>query len=208
MSKIFKNASVSFCENKFEYSDTIAEYHNSFSSLFYVLIGMMLLPTKLKHMGKWLCVVGIGAFLLHATLSQWAQILDESAMLGLSFSALKELNPRTKSYLLIPIMLIYWILNEFFLCFLSIFTIFQILIVINARKRINKKNKIWIILYITSFILGTTCWALDQGCKYKFNEFLEPLQLHAWWHFLTSSAIGFASIAFIMPVKIEKNKSI
>jgi dihydroceramidase len=206
MSLFENNASVNFCEKKFEYSPVIAEYHNSFSSLFYVLIGLMLLPTKLKTMGRWLCLVGIGAFLLHATLCQWAQMLDESAMLGLSFSALKQLKPSINNYFLIPTMIIYFIMNEYFFCFFSMFTTFQLLIVNYATIKINAQNKSCIVLYIISFIFATICWFLDQGCKFKFNKYLEPLQFHAWWHFFTSAAIGFGAMALLIPDKIDKEK--
>ena len=73
----------------------------------------------------------------------------------------------------------------------------QLLIAKYARKRINNKNKKWINLYLISFIFGFICWLLDQFCKTKMGNSLEPFQFHAWWHFFTASSIGFGFIALL-----------
>ena len=85
------DASVSFCENKYMKTPFIAEYHNTISSSCYVFMGLLLIKNRHKTLGKWLCVVGIGAFLLHATLRKIPQMFDDGAMLGLSFNALNKL---------------------------------------------------------------------------------------------------------------------
>jgi dihydroceramidase len=184
------DTSVSFCENKYIKSPFIAEYHNTISSLCYVFMGLLLVKKRHRTLGKWLCAVGIGAFLLHATLRKLAQMADEGAMLGLSFNALNQLNPKYSKYWLYPCLLFYVFFCDFFLIFFFMFTSLQVLIVVNVNKKKNVDNKKWIMLYITSFSMAILCWTLDQLCKVKFNT-LEPIQLHAWWHFFTSLAIGF-----------------
>ena len=50
---------------------------------------------------------------------------------------------------------------------------------------ILKSDKIWLKLYIYSFTMGFICWVLDQvACS-----FVQPFQLHAWWHLCTSISI-------------------
>ena len=189
--------SISFCEEKYGKYFWVAEYYNTISSLFYVMVGVMLLRTRFNFLGKLLCCVGIGAMLLHATLRHWSQMGDEMSMLALSFYSLKELRPRTNQYLIYPILISYLVLNRYFLCFFLTFTGMQLLIAKYARKRINNKNKKWINLYLISFIFGFICWLLDQFCKTKMGNSLEPFQFHAWWHFFTASSIGFGFIALL-----------
>jgi len=192
------DTSVSFCENKYSRYFWLAEYHNTISSLFYVVIGLiLLLYTRLKFIGKLLCSVGIGALLLHATLRHWSQMGDEMSMLALSFYSLKELRPRTNKYIIYPILISYWLFNRYFVCFFLTFTGMQLLIAKHARKKINKKNKKWIYLYLIFFIVGFVCWLLDQLCKVKFTKILEPWQFHAWWHFFTASAMGYGYIGLL-----------
>lgn len=191
------DASISFCENKYMKSPFIAEYHNTISSLCYVFMGLLLIKKRHRTLGKWLCAVGIGAFLLHATLRKWAQMFDEGAMLGLSFNILNKLNPNHGKPWLYLYLLSYVIFCDFFMFFFVMFSYLQILIVINVNKRMNNSNKKWIMLYITSFSMAILCWCFDQLCKIKFNDTLEPMQLHAWWHLFTSLAIGFGVMSIM-----------
>ena len=189
------DASVSFCENKYEKYYWIAEYHNTISSFCYILVGIMMMKTRLKFLGQLLCGVGVGAALLHATLRHWAQMGDEISMLTLSFYSLKELRPRTSRYIIYPLLISYCLFSRYFGIFFVTFTGLQLLIAKHARKKINIKNKKYILLYFISFIIGTFCWLLDQFCKTKYGGVLEPFQFHAWWHILTASAMGFGYYA-------------
>lgn len=191
------DTSVSFCENKYSKIFWIAEYYNTISSLFYVMIGLALSYTRLRFIGQLLCCVGIGAMLLHATLRHWSQMGDEMSMLALSFYSLKDLRPQTNKYIIYPLLISYCLFNRFFICFFLTFTGLQLLILKHARKKMNKKNEKWINCYIISFLCGLICWFLDQLCKFKFTETLEPYQLHAWWHFFTATAMGFGYMALL-----------
>jgi len=190
------DASVKFCENKYEKYYWIAEYHNTISSLCYIIVGIgIILTTRLKLLGKLLCGVGIGAGLLHATLRHWAQMGDEMAMLILSFYTLKELRPRTSRYLLYPMLISYCLFSRYFIVFFLTFAGLQLLTAKYAKEKINVKNKKWILLYFVSFISGLICWFLDQFCRTSYGASLEPYQFHAWWHLFTSLAIAFGFVA-------------
>ena len=104
------DATVSFCENKYVKYDWIAEYHNTISSLCYVMVGLGIIKmTRFKFLGQLMCCVGVGAMLLHGTLRHWAQMGDEMSMLSLSFFTLKELRPRTSRYIIYPLLICYYI---------------------------------------------------------------------------------------------------
>ena len=191
------DATVSFCENKYEKYYWIAEYHNTISSLCYVIMGLIIMRTRFKFIGQLLCCVGIGAMLLHATLRHLSQMGDEMSMLALSFYSLKELRPHTSKYLIYPLLISYCLFSKYFAIFFFTFTGIQLLIAKYASRKINKNNKKWIILYFASFISGFICWLLDQLCRTRFGTGLEPYQMHAWWHFFTAAAIGFGYMAIL-----------
>jgi hypothetical protein len=85
-------ASIDFCESNFTRSTSIAEIHNTWSSLTFIalppLIGMLYSnPTKEMRfyvMYFILLVVGCGSIALHATLEAFPQSLDEVPMLHMN----------------------------------------------------------------------------------------------------------------------------
>ena len=89
-----EDTSVHFCEDKYIHNHRIAEYYNTISSLYYIVIGLIFLNTRLSHLGKSLIAVGIGAFLLHMTLRYYAQMFDESAMLVISFDTIRHIKKK------------------------------------------------------------------------------------------------------------------
>jgi hypothetical protein len=191
----WENASVHFCENKYE-KYYIAEYYNTVSSLCYVMVGIAVMQTRLRFLGQLLCCVGFGAMLLHATLLHASQMGDEMSMLALGFYSLKELRPQTSKYLIYPLLITYCLFSKYFGVFFITFVGIQILTAKHAHGKINNKNRKWIILYFVSFISGTICWVLDQVCRTHFG-WLEQYQMHAWWHFFTAAATGFGYMAIL-----------
>lgn len=186
------DATINFCEDKYDKSYFIAEYYNTISAVFYMIIGLLtFFFTRLKFLGKILFFIGIGTMLLHATLRHWAQMCDEISLLVLSFYTLKELKSSISGYIIYPILIGYVIFSKFFFMFFFIFTTIQVLIAKNIKKLINDKNKIWINLYVISFIIGIICWGIDQLCNVAFSDSLKKFQFHAWWHLFTALAGGF-----------------
>ncbi|KAF9366502.1 Alkaline ceramidase 3 [Mortierella sp. NVP85] len=80
-------ASVDWCENNYVVSYYIAEFWNTISSLFIVLLGelgLYLCPTKerrFKVAFRTISIVGIGSTLFHGTLRHKMQLLDELPMI-------------------------------------------------------------------------------------------------------------------------------
>ena len=190
-----EDTSVHFCEDKYKVTPYAAEYYNTLSSLYYVGIGLLFLNTRVRHLGQSLILMGIGAFLLHMTLRYYAQMLDEGTMLILSFNAARHIKPTIPRWIIVPLLVLYTILHNYFIYFFIIFTTFQIYmayILLNITKS-GSYVKIFILGYIVLFCLGTICWLSDQFlCSY-----VKDYQMHAWWHLFTSLAIGSGFLVFL-----------
>ena len=187
------DATVHFCENKYE-NNYIAEYHNTVSSLCYIVVGIALMRTRLKFLGQLWCCVGIGAMLLHATMRHLSQMGDEMAMLSVVFYTLQELKPH--KYSIYPILIGYCLFSKYFGVFFITFSSMQLLTAKYAIDKMNNKNRKWFILYFSCFIVASICWFMDQVCTHLGPE-LEQYQMHAWWHFFTAVGSGFGYIAIL-----------
>ena len=191
------DSSVHFCEKKYENISWIAEYHNTLSSIFYLITGLLLIKAKKKRLGWGMIFVGIGAAMLHMTLRYYAQWFDEIAMMGVCFFGLKEVKKNLSDLFFFPLLIAYGMFNQYFIYFFIFFAGTQIYMAYESIKMFNKKNfplkrKISVILYIMFFLMGTICWFCDQFlCNYVQN-----MQLHAWWHLFTAlgSFFGFYSL--------------
>ena len=90
----YPDASVSFCEDKYVKNDYVAEYYNTISACSYILVGMFYYKTKLRKIGRSIILLGIGTGVLHCTLRYYGQIIDEGAMLMLSFNIINKVRDR------------------------------------------------------------------------------------------------------------------
>ena len=180
-----QDASVFFCEDKYVESQYIAEYNNTWSCIFYLVPAIIYHKTNLNNISVCLFFLAIGSSLLHGTLRYYGQWLDEISMLCLSFMTIKEFKKGLPYDFLIIIIGLYLYLWNTFCIFLITFTAMQLIIVKESRRNIKKENKIYVNLYICSFLIGLACWLLDQlACSY-----VKAYNLHAWWHFFTSASM-------------------
>ena len=180
-----QDASVDFCEDKYIKSNYIAEYNNTWSCVFYLVPAFLYRNTKLHNISSCLFSLWLGSTLLHGTLRYYGQWLDEISMLSLSFMTIKEFNPRLPNDFLAIMIGAYLYFWNSFCIFFIMFTIMQLIIVKEANKHIKDKNRLYINLYIISFLCGTICWSLDQ----LFCEYVKVYNLHAWWHFFTGMSM-------------------
>ena len=187
-----EDTSVHFCEDKYVHFNWIAEYFNTVSSIYYIIVGLYFLNTRISHLGQSLILVGLGAFALHMTLRVYAQMFDEIAMLVLSYDAVSNIK-KTSRYWIAPIVLLYFVLHEYFVYFFVIFAIAQIYLADLGLKHTRGQRRSFIIGYIVLFSMGTLCWLLDQFACYYVKEY----QMHAFWHVFTALAIGSGFMALI-----------
>ena len=187
-----EDTSVHFCEDKYIQSPYVAEYANTVSSMAYIYIGMLFLKTKLYKLGWALILVGIGAITLHMTLRAYAQMLDEAAMLVLSFETVSHIK-KISRYWIIPIVGAYVFLHNYFAYFFIVFAAAQLYLAYLGYTTTKGLQRAFIITYIVIFCMGTCCWFLDQfAC-----ESVQSYQMHAWWHLLTAFSIGFGFMALL-----------
>ena len=50
------DASVHFCEKKYEHSEFIGEYYNALTTFFYIFIGLLFVDSSLSKLG-WITVI-------------------------------------------------------------------------------------------------------------------------------------------------------
>lgn len=189
------DTTVHFCEKKYAAFFWIAEYDNTFSALPYILIGFIFRMTKIKNIGNALIILGLSTIIMHGTLRYYGQWFDECSLFYLSFETIRLLRKNT-SYLYLPLLIsLYFYFRDNYLFFLSTFTILQITIVyLVIHKKKNIMQKIFISLYIFSFLLATSFWILDQK---KCNvDYYFPY--HALWHFFTAIGMFYGYISFII----------
>ena len=155
------DASVKFCEDKYDVVPWIAEYTNSISALCYFSIGIVFLNTRLKHIAYDLFFLGISTFLFHMSIRAWGQILDEIAMILLSYDALRDVLNIRRIYV-IPILVIYVLLHQKFIFFLILFGIQQAYLVKIGLKHVKPNKKLYLYAYIISFLFAFMFWLGDQ----------------------------------------------
>jgi dihydroceramidase len=92
------SSSVDFCEPNYYISKYIAEFHNTWSSLFITLISIFGFKycnntNEKRHSGMFILlgVVGIGSVFLHATLHWLGQSIDEIPMMLFNISFIYNL---------------------------------------------------------------------------------------------------------------------
>jgi len=184
-----EDISVSFCENKYDKVFWMAEYYNTMSSLSYIFIGLLFWDTRMSHIGIKLSCMGVGAFILHMTLRHHAQLIDEGAMIVLSYDGARYINPILPRFGVVLLLMIYIMFNDCFVYFLILFTIMKMYIVRQMYLKNTKRSKlreIFFVCYVVLFISGTVCWIMDQ----VICEQVGVYQMHAWWHIFTALSVG------------------
>ena len=172
------SASVFFCEDKYVVVPWIAEFYNTISCLSFILAGLPFIRTNVKDVAWMSILVGLGSMVLHTTLQQYGQCMDEISMILLIFFAAKHYNKNLQTVFLVPIIAIYYKNCEYFISFFVIFTamLYNLWSEIKARK--HRMQKRYFYAFPVLFILGFTCWLADMF----LCDYVQPYQLHAWWH--------------------------
>ena len=183
------DASIQFCEDKYIYSSWIAEYYNTLTALFYILVGLLFIRTKIAKIAWAVIGVGVGSVLLHGTLRCYGQWADEISMLCVSFTAFQYFHPTIKSFILPTLIIIYAFLHHYFIFFFTLFILMNIPLLYITYKR----NNIYGRIYLFCFGMGFVCWCLDQ-C---LCDYVQDFYLHAWWHIWTAIGILFALLELL-----------
>lgn len=89
-----RQATVDWCEPNYQWHPRIAEMGNVVSSLALVLSALLVRVTRTSMVLRLL--IGIGSILFHATLTYWAQLLDELSMVIYVTYMINILYPRMR----------------------------------------------------------------------------------------------------------------
>lgn len=184
------DASIHFCENKYDKNIWIAEYYNSISAFCYIIVAFYLYSKEKYIIGDDLLFLGISTFLFHMSLRSWAQILDETSMIVLSYDVIQHVT-KIKRIFIYPILVTYLIFHKYFIFFLMIFASMQIYLTKIGLKLTKGTKRMYLYLYIVFFILGFVCWIIDQFACEKENN----INYHFLWHNLSALAIFFGLLA-------------
>ena len=186
------NTSIDFCEEKYIINPYIAEYYNVISSLSFILVGLPFIRSKMSNIAWVTILIGIGSMLLHGTLQQYGQWVDEMAMISLNFFAFKPFYSDFSILYLFIIIAMYYKNCDHYISFLGIFSIMHYFVWKEITERKYKINRLYYHAYHIFFIIGFMCWLSDQFlCNY-----IKPYQLHACWHVCSALSILFCMLGF------------
>ena len=189
-----QDASIYFCEEKYEYSYWIAEYYNTMSSISYILVGMLFITSKIRNLAISLILVGLGSMFLHGSLRYYGQWCDEGAMLVLSFEGIKYFKPHMNYLYLLLLLFIYILFHNYSLIFLSLFAGLQVYLVVLGYSNISINNERELLVfkgYICLFGLALVFWAIDQFLCVDIGD---PVYAHSLWHVFSALGCFFAFI--------------
>ena len=195
----YLSSPMRWCESKFVYSEFIAEFWNSLTSLSMCLFAIY---GYLKHKNlnldnkMWFMLgsIGVTSFLFHFTLSFIGKFLDELSIIVLvtyCLSILYELSNVVFFYLVVILGLVSW-----FIPFASpfILMILGVILTLSTYKRNYDiiSNELWLFC-IKIGLLSVFFWIFDFVCV--FNT-------HSIWHIL----IGYTGYLMIIYINKFQNK--
>eukprot|EP01084_Bolivina_argentea_P314782 545252_1 len=207
-------ATRDWCENNYAVTYYVAEFWNTTSNIFYYIVFLNIFYYKRKY-SKYLSfnysllvysilIVGIFSTLFHGTLLYWPQQFDRIfclyPLIGAS-QALLDFKRNVISFMLTVshcVFSLIWlvILFEFYLAFLTIFTLYKSYSISTDYIHSNCLNhhivKAFMILLISFAINGLDLFF----CDYFVTKLNFVPQLHAIWHI--GSAIGLHELSFIV----------
>lgn len=207
------DVTLDWCEPNYLYTQYVAEFWNTISSIPIILLPIFGFSMYLKHTKFSISLfiqeihcflplfltffIGIGSFLYHGTLRRFGQVLDELPMIIWLYSVLYELiNIKKKNnfqygsiiiYACIIHSILYFVLNDQYILFLSTFVILCSLvinylmneIVYDFIEYINYINMYTWVLFV--FWISIILWCIENLCC-NSCFFMKSLNLHAIWH--------------------------
>lgn len=194
----YLSSPMRWCEEKFVYSEYIAEFWNSISSLFFCVVALYGLKQQEHKIGisriPWyiLFFIGLASFWFHFTLSFAGQFADEFGIIILVTYCIKEmynLNSILYFFITFVLSLISW-----FFPFASpfIFMISGVSLVLSTYKSIKDENSrmLWN-YFIKTGLFSVFLWIFDFVCY---------INTHCYWHIF----VGLTS--YLMILYIIKDK--
>jgi dihydroceramidase len=215
-------ANHNFCEEDYRYTQYIAEFHNTWSSLPIIFYGGLGPYYTRKYATKELrfsCsfisigAVGVGSTLFHGTLMRFGQVLDEVPMLCIIFVGVfcfVENQTHAKYGLWFPLLLavmcislvVAYLIFYIYSLFLVAFSGGVVLLLIRGilvLKTSSKLSATILKIAAMSIVVGFTCWMSDD----RWCSEVQWMRLHIGWHIGTGFG-GYMFTLFLLSVRANK----
>jgi len=211
-------STVNWCEEDYARSAYVAEWYNTLSSVAIIsggFLGLILYPPADRSVFHALTVVGVGSVLFHATLTAWAQMLDEIPMLLVIHDLMINICPplQARGHLLrrfgvaLSIALAvtaqckaffgafeFYLFQGTFIILCGSFAVYTGLMWYRSDTRLTKAAKGNFTRGATLFLGGWVMWLTEQSCCTYIKEYNIPVQLHAVWHLLSAAGAYFLCV--------------
>lgn len=189
MSIEWNSSPVNWCEKDYVYSNNIAEFWNTVSSLYMSAVSIWWWNNNLisKRILTCLFFVGIFSAYFHSTLSRCGQLADELGILVLMFFVLQQIYP-VKVYFFAPPVITSIIVLPTYSAYIMLSSGCILAIDILKKSRnlsVSLNVKYYTITGGTLTTVSIILWTIDK----MFCKYIYPLHLHFFWHIIISHAI-------------------
>ena len=188
-------ANIKYCESidNYRFSDYIAEYFNTLSSLLFICIGLYGLckrdlTFKYYFSEMAIIVVGIGSVIFHGNQSYLGEVLDEASMLLLVYSYFLHTVDSVMIYVLSFMLL--WTVSVLYFYY-NWYSLFVICFATGALMPYIRNHKLFNCrIMLLTLLVGSVPWIVEQ---YYYKNNMCPGQLymisyyyHSIWHILSA----------------------
>lgn len=217
-----KPTGINWCEKDYEWNPYIAEFHNTWSNVAFVLAGVqglrtarrLSLPMRFYVLAWSLILLGVFSAGFHATLLWTQQKLDETFE-NLALIILVRSDRSNQAVTLAHGMLAtlgIFTVTSFLFCELHMISIVLVTLfrvkgwvyrteIVSAGEAGVKRAARVAILSAT---IGFICWIIDRVlCTQVLRLMFNP-QLHAWWHILCGVALHEAFVLTVAFYQLDQ----
>jgi dihydroceramidase len=215
-------STVNWCEEDYVRSAHVAEWYNTWSSTAIILAGILgaiRYPPSDRSVFHLLMLVGVGSVLFHATLTAWAQMLDEIPMLlvilhllsdicvplqargrvtqrvGVGLSAVLAATAHWKN---VFGTLEFYLFQASFSLLCGAFALYTGLMWTRGDIRLTKESKAAFGRGAALFLVAYLMWLTEGWCCSYIKEKGVPVQLHAVWHIFSAAGAYYLCVYSIL----------
>eukprot|EP00897_Mesotaenium_endlicherianum_P009188 jgi/Mesen1/8298/ME000451S07502 len=219
-------SSTQWCEENYAFSPYVAEFFNTISNAFFLVLAGFGLWHSIKqgferrfhYLYVSLVVVGIGSALFHATLQHVQQQSDETPMVwGMLLYMYVLFSPEWHyKYSMPTFLVLYGTLFAIIHSQLRFVVIFQLhyifLCLLCAPRWVkyyyqtqDRRARSLAHWYLFVLVVGTGCWLADRHMCSSMRALPVNPQGHAWWHLFMSinSYLGIAFLQYCRGVQLN-----
>ncbi|XP_058137091.1 alkaline ceramidase 1 [Dasypus novemcinctus] len=220
----YQSSEVDWCESNFQYSELVAEFYNTVSNVFFLILGPLTMylmhPYAQKHscpvylVCALLTVIGLFSMYFHMTLSFVGQLLDELSILWLlatfyglwlprcyfpAFLGKSRSHFKRLVFLITVVSTLLAVVRPTFNSYvLNLFGVYVVSIVIREYRKIGKKEVRRLIeITLALWALALTSWLSDR-LLCDFWQRIHFFYLHSIWHVLISFSCPYGLTALLM----------